>query len=97
MRKPQTYFAHGRASVIIGGARAASGREASSSGNIEGSFRVGEILESLPGVGPYTAGAVRAFAFSEPELFIETNIRRVFIHFFSRTQKAFTTKKFCLI
>jgi A/G-specific adenine glycosylase len=41
-----------------------------------------EILESLPGIGPYTAGAIRAFAFNEPEIFIETNIRRVFIHFF---------------
>lgn len=41
-----------------------------------------EALESLPGIGPYTAGAIRAFAFNEPEVFIETNIRRVFIHFF---------------
>lgn len=41
-----------------------------------------ESLVALPGVGPYTAGAVRAFAFNEPEIFIETNIRRVFIHFF---------------
>jgi A/G-specific adenine glycosylase len=41
-----------------------------------------EILESLPGIGPYTAGAIRAFAFNAPEVFIETNIRRVFIHFF---------------
>jgi A/G-specific adenine glycosylase len=41
-----------------------------------------ETLESFPGIGPYTAGAVRAFAFGEPEVFIETNIRRVFIHFF---------------
>ena len=41
------------------------------------------LLEALPGVGPYTAGAVCAFAFNEPEVFIETNIRRVFIyHFF---------------
>ncbi len=39
-------------------------------------------LESLPGVGSYTAGAIRAFAFDEPDVFIETNIRRVFIHFF---------------
>lgn len=39
-------------------------------------------LESLPGVGPYTAGAIRAFAFDESDIFIETNIRRVFIHFF---------------
>jgi A/G-specific adenine glycosylase len=41
-----------------------------------------ETLESLPGIGPYTAGAIRAFAFNEPEVFIETNIRRVFIHSF---------------
>jgi A/G-specific adenine glycosylase len=41
-----------------------------------------EALESLPGIGPYTAGAIRTFAFNEPEIFIETNIRRVFIHFF---------------
>ncbi len=39
-------------------------------------------LIKLPGIGPYTAGAIRAFAFNEPDIFIETNIRRVFIHFF---------------
>jgi A/G-specific adenine glycosylase len=39
-------------------------------------------LESLPGIGVYTAGAVRAFAFNEPEVFIETNIRRIYIHHF---------------
>ncbi len=39
-------------------------------------------LESLPGIGPYTAGAVLAFAYNQPEAFIETNIRRVFIHHF---------------
>lgn len=39
-------------------------------------------LEALPGIGSYTAGAIRAFAFDEPEVFIETNIRRVFIHQF---------------
>lgn len=44
-------------------------------------------LESLPGVGPYTAGAVRAFAFNEPEIFIETNIRRIYIHHFFNNKK----------
>ncbi len=39
-------------------------------------------LESLPGIGPYTAGAIMAFAFDQPALFIETNIRSVFIHHF---------------
>ncbi|KKU53341.1 MAG: hypothetical protein A3G60_03455 [Candidatus Ryanbacteria bacterium RIFCSPLOWO2_12_FULL_47_9c] len=40
-----------------------------------------EMLEMLPGVGPYTARAVCAFAWNKPEIFIETNIRRVFIYF----------------
>ena len=37
-------------------------------------------LERLPGVGPYTARAVAAFAHNSPEVFIETNIRTVFFH-----------------
>ncbi len=39
-------------------------------------------LCTLPGVGPYTAGAVCAFAFDMPVVFVETNIRSVFIHYF---------------
>ncbi|TSC69680.1 MAG: A/G-specific adenine glycosylase [Parcubacteria group bacterium Gr01-1014_56] len=39
-----------------------------------------EFLESLPGVGPYTARAVAAFAYNRPEIFIETNIRTVFLY-----------------
>lgn len=39
-------------------------------------------LASLPGIGRATAGAICAFAFNMPVAFIETNIRRVFIHFF---------------
>ncbi len=41
-----------------------------------------EDLESLPGIGPYTARAVAAFAFDRPAALIETNIRRTFIHWF---------------
>ncbi len=37
---------------------------------------------NLPGIGPYTAGAISAFAFNIPLPIIETNIRTVFIHFF---------------
>jgi A/G-specific adenine glycosylase len=41
------------------------------------------ILLSLPGIGPYTARAIRTFSWNAPEVFIETNIRSVFIyHFF---------------
>jgi A/G-specific adenine glycosylase len=39
-------------------------------------------LESLPGIGPYSARAVAAFAFGTAEPLIETNIRTLFIHFF---------------
>jgi A/G-specific adenine glycosylase len=39
-------------------------------------------LETLPGIGPYTARAIAAFAFGRPTVFIETNIRTVFIHHF---------------
>jgi A/G-specific adenine glycosylase len=39
-------------------------------------------LETLPGIGPYTARAVASFAFGVAEPLIETNIRTVFIHFF---------------
>jgi A/G-specific adenine glycosylase len=36
----------------------------------------------LPGIGRYSAAAIRAFGFNLPELFIETNIRTAFIHEF---------------
>jgi A/G-specific adenine glycosylase len=36
-----------------------------------------EALRRLPGVGPYTAGAVACFAFEQDVAFIDTNIRRV--------------------
>ena len=41
-----------------------------------------EVLLSLPGIGKYTAGAVAAFAFNKRVVFMDTNIRRVFIHEF---------------
>ncbi len=39
-------------------------------------------LIALPGIGKYTAGAIAAFAFNRPVVFMDTNIRRVFIHEF---------------
>lgn len=44
--------------------------------------RTYSALVALPGVGPYTAGAMMAFAFNEAVPIIETNIRTVFIHHF---------------
>ena len=39
-------------------------------------------LVALPGAGPYTASAVLAFAFNQPVVMIETNIRSVYLHHF---------------
>jgi len=44
-------------------------------------------LESLPGIGPYTACAVMAFACNQPVVMIETNIRSVFIYEFFKGKK----------
>lgn len=41
-----------------------------------------KALQTLPGFGPYTAGAVACFAFNSSEAFLDTNIRRVYLHFF---------------
>lgn len=39
-------------------------------------------LVALPGVGVNTAGAILAYAFDRPAVFLETNIRTVFFHHF---------------
>jgi len=41
-----------------------------------------DVLATFPGIGPATASSICAFAFNLPVIFIETNIRRVFIHSF---------------
>lgn len=43
-------------------------------------------LTRLPGIGPNTAGAIVAYAFNQPVVFIETNIRTVIIHHFFKDQ-----------
>lgn len=40
-------------------------------------------LRSLPGIGPYTAGAVACFAFEQDAAFIDTNMRRVIHRLFA--------------
>lgn len=41
-------------------------------------------LMRLPGVGPNTAGAIMAYAYTQPVVFIETNVRTVYFeHFFT--------------
>lgn len=47
-----------------------------------------EQLKKLPGIGPGTAGAIRAYAFNQPVVFIETNVRTVYFHcFFEPSEK----------
>jgi A/G-specific adenine glycosylase len=41
-----------------------------------------DTLRTFPGIGEATAGALAAFAYNQPVVFIETNIRRVFLHCF---------------
>ena len=44
--------------------------------------RTVESLVGLPGIGRATASAVLVYSFNAPLPFIETNIRRVYLHFF---------------
>lgn len=41
-----------------------------------------ESLVALPGIGTNTAGAILAYSFNKPVVFVETNIRTVYIHYF---------------
>ena len=43
-------------------------------------------LQQLPVIGPYTAGAIMAFACNQAVPFIETNIRTVYLHHFFSDQ-----------
>ncbi len=47
-----------------------------------------EGLVKLPGIGPNTAGAIMAYAYNQPIVFIETNVRTVIIHHFFPDQDA---------
>lgn len=39
-------------------------------------------LQALPGIGKNTAGAIMTYSFNTPSIFIETNIRTVYLHHF---------------
>ena len=55
-------------------------------------------LASLPGIGKATASAICAFAFNMPSVFIETNIRSVFIHHFFKGSALVDDKEIvCLV
>jgi len=46
-----------------------------------------EDLVKLPGIGTNTAGAILAYAYSQPVVFVETNIRTVYLHHFFHDQE----------
>jgi A/G-specific adenine glycosylase len=48
-------------------------------GKIPGDF---DDLLKLPGVGKATAAGIRCFAFGKPALYLETNVRNVYLHLF---------------
>lgn len=52
-----------------------------------------ELLQTLPGIGPNTAASICAFAFNMPVVFIETNIRTVFLHEFFSGQSDVSDKQ----
>lgn len=54
-------------------------------------------LVALPGIGGNTAGSIRAFAFNEPSVFVETNIRTVFIHHFFARERVVDDAEICML
>jgi A/G-specific adenine glycosylase len=51
-----------------------------------------ELIE-LPGVGKNTAGAIHAYSFNQPAIFVETNIRTVFFHHFFENDNSIDDKQ----
>jgi len=56
-----------------------------------------ELLKKLPGIGPYTAGAVACFAFQSKDAFLDTNIRRVYLYFFFSGKNNISDRKILTI
>jgi len=44
--------------------------------------RMREEIEEVPGIGPYTAGAILSIAFDLPEALVDGNVQRVFARYF---------------
>jgi len=62
-------------------------------GEFNGSVHDATAENKLPGIGPYTRAAVRAFAFDEPHTLLETNVRAAFIHHFFADKEAVSDKE----
>lgn len=46
-----------------------------------------EVLQTFAHIGPNTAASITAFAYNKPVVFIETNIRAVYLHTFFKDQQ----------
>ena len=49
-------------------------------------------IETLPGVGPYTAGAVTSFAYNKPAPIVDGNVARIFSRLFNDETEVDSTK-----
>jgi len=56
-----------------------------------------ETLETLPGIGHYTARAVAAFAHNQDVVFVETNLRTAVIHHFFSNEEQVSDAEVLLI
>lgn len=52
-----------------------------------------KALLALPGIGPSTSAGVRIFAFKQPDMYLETNVRAVLIHELFPEQEAVPDKE----
>ncbi len=55
--------------------------------------RTAALLENLPGIGPYTARAILAFAYNKEVAMIETNIRTVYLYHFFKNKTNVSDKE----
>jgi A/G-specific adenine glycosylase len=51
-----------------------------------------EELMELPGIGHATASAIVAYAFNKPVVFVETNIRTVYLYFYFKNKQHISDK-----
>jgi A/G-specific adenine glycosylase len=51
------------------------------------------VLETFPGIGKATAASITVYSFNKPIPFIETNVRRVFIHHFFKDRENISDKE----
>lgn len=54
-------------------------------------------IEKIPGIGPYTAGAIQAFAFNKGVPVIETNIRTAYTHHFFKGKEQVSDKEILVL